>query len=142
MNQDKPGKSTPAPDEKKADDLAETLDETVGSERRGENVRRRRKGPAKPLPANFCGSERRKAPDRRSAAERRQAIDRRLGLPRRADDRKEFERRIEDGELTLEEIEFIRAVDKYKRKYNRPFPTWTEVMAIVKELGYVKAPVD
>ena len=38
----------------------------------------------------------------------------------------------------LEEIEFVRAVDRYKRKFNRPFPTWSEILAIVKELGYTK----
>ena len=33
-------------------------------------------------------------------------------------------------------LEFIQAVDDYKRLEGRPFPTWSEVLDIVKELGY------
>jgi len=127
---------------RQADDLATTLHQTVHYDQR--SGRDRRSG----LPSNYCGSEqrlsgdRRSGQDRRRGADRRKIPDRRHGLPgRRAKDRKEFERRIEEGELTLEEIEFIRAIDKYKRKYNRPFPTWSEVLAIVKELGYVKGSI-
>ncbi|MFT7676079.1 MAG: hypothetical protein ACI8QC_000046 [Planctomycetota bacterium] len=36
-------------------------------------------------------------------------------------------------------IEFMTAVDDYKRVNGRPFPTWSEVLQIVKELGYQKA---
>jgi hypothetical protein len=129
------------------DDLAETLEETIGQgrrdgqDRRGALERRAVKDRRGSMPTNYCGPERRGQSGRRSSGDRRQVVDRRMGLPgRRAEDRKEFERRIEEGELTLEEIEFVRAVDKYKRKFNRPFPTWSEVLAIVKDLGYVKAP--
>ena len=40
-----------------------------------------------------------------------------------------------DGDV----IEFMTAVDDYKRVNSRPFPTWSEVLQIVKELGYQKA---
>ncbi len=44
--------------------------------------------------------------------------------------------------MSPEQFEFIMAVDEYKRLNNRPFPTWTEVLEIVKHLGYRKvAPV-
>ncbi len=33
-------------------------------------------------------------------------------------------------------LEFIQAIDDYKRLEGRPFPTWSEVLDIVKELGY------
>ena len=33
-------------------------------------------------------------------------------------------------------LEFIQAIDDYKRVEGRPFPTWSEVLDIVKELGY------
>jgi hypothetical protein len=46
-------------------------------------------------------------------------------------------RRGDDG-LTAEELEFIRAIDSYKRKHNRPFPTWSEVLRVLKDLGYQK----
>jgi len=35
-------------------------------------------------------------------------------------------------------FEFISAIDEYKRKQGRPFPTWTEILGIVKQLGYRK----
>lgn len=36
-------------------------------------------------------------------------------------------------------IELITAVDEYKRKFGRPFPSWSEILDIVKGLGYAKA---
>lgn len=33
-------------------------------------------------------------------------------------------------------LEFIQAIDDYKRQAGRPFPSWSEVLEIVKELGY------
>jgi hypothetical protein len=41
-------------------------------------------------------------------------------------------------EMTDEVIEFITAIDEYKRARGRPFPNWSEVLEIVKGLGYVK----
>ncbi len=40
--------------------------------------------------------------------------------------------------MTDEQFEFVLAVDTYKRLNNRPFPTWTEVLEVVKQLGYRK----
>ena len=39
---------------------------------------------------------------------------------------------------TPEEFEFLKAIDHYKREHDRPFPTWREVLDIVKSLGYRK----
>jgi len=33
-------------------------------------------------------------------------------------------------------IEFITAIDDYKRLRQRPFPTWSEILEILKGLGY------
>ena len=107
-------------------------------ERRHRTERRqgeRRTGPERRQggPSDYCGAERRKG-------DRRRSPERRLGgiAGRREEDRKAFEDRIENGELTLEEVEFIRAIDRYKRKFSRPFPTWSEVLLILKQLGYTK----
>lgn len=74
--------------------------------------------------------------DRRSSVlDRRSGLDRRRGPGvRRTDDR----RAAEEGEMTEEQFEFIRAVNEYKKVNGRPFPTWTEVLDIVKALGYRK----
>jgi hypothetical protein len=53
---------------------------------------------------------------------------------RRSDDR----RSAEEGEMSDEQFEFVMAVDTYKRLNNRPFPSWTEVLEVVKQLGYRK----
>ena len=40
--------------------------------------------------------------------------------------------------LTADEIEFGRAIEKYKREHHRPWPTFAEVLQVAKSLGYEK----
>ena len=40
--------------------------------------------------------------------------------------------------MNPDELEFIQAVDAYKRHHDRPFPTLREFLAILKSLGYRK----
>ena len=40
------------------------------------------------------------------------------------------------AEMEAEVLEFIQAIDDYKRKAGRPFPSWSEVLEIIKGLGY------
>lgn len=42
------------------------------------------------------------------------------------------------SEYAADEVEFLMAVEAYKRNYRRPFPTWTEVLKVLKSLGYRK----
>ena len=72
---------------------------------------------------------------------RRNVVDRRLGLDRRrgpgkriSDERKS----AEEGQMSDEQFEFLMVIDEYKRKNARPFPTWTEVLEVIKALGYRK----
>jgi hypothetical protein len=37
-----------------------------------------------------------------------------------------------------DEVEFMTAMDEYKRLNRRPFPTWREVLYVLKRLGYKK----
>jgi hypothetical protein len=41
--------------------------------------------------------------------------------------------------MDAEVIAFITAIDEYKRVNNRPFPSWSEVLEVLKDLGYEKA---
>ena len=41
-----------------------------------------------------------------------------------------------DPEYSPEEAEFLAAMDRYKRVNQRPYPTWREVLAVVRSLGY------
>ena len=38
-----------------------------------------------------------------------------------------------------ETLEFIQAVDRFKRRTQKAFPTWSEVLDILRSLGYRKA---
>src|SRR5262245_38664932 len=72
---------------------------------------------------------------RNSVTDRRNGLERRRGPGRR---RVESRRSAEEGELNDEQFEFVMAIDEYKRKNKRPFPSWTEVLEVIKYLGYRK----
>ena len=40
--------------------------------------------------------------------------------------------------MTDEQFEFLMAIDEYKKRNARSFPTWTEVLEVIKALGYRK----
>ena len=40
--------------------------------------------------------------------------------------------------MSDEQFEILMAIDEYKRKNTRPYPTWTEVLEVIKALGYRK----
>jgi len=40
------------------------------------------------------------------------------------------------AEVDAEVLEFIAAIDTFKRQHGRPFPSWSEVLLIVHHLGY------
>ena len=69
------------------------------------------------------------------------ALDRRSGKDRR-DERGERRRQIDpttcERDYTDDEIEFMKAMDQYKRDNRRPFPTWSEVLEVLRALGYRK----
>lgn len=72
---------------------------------------------------------------RQEVVNRRSGMDRRRGPGRR---RGEVRRAAEEGEITGELLEFIMAIDEYKRINERPFPSWSEVFEIIQYLGYRK----
>ena len=81
--------------------------------------------------AGYTGPERRTDVDRRNDT----GLERRRGPGRRrADDRRE----AEEGEMNVEQFEFIMAIETYKKVNKRLYPTWTEILEIVRQLGYRK----
>jgi hypothetical protein len=42
------------------------------------------------------------------------------------------------ADYTPDELEFLHAIDRYKRKHRRPFPAWSEVLQVLLSLGYRK----
>ncbi len=41
--------------------------------------------------------------------------------------------------LSRDELEFVQAIEKYKKEKGKLYPSWTEILTIVKELGYVQS---
>jgi hypothetical protein len=72
---------------------------------------------------------------RKSVVDRRSNFDRRRGPGHR---RSPERRAAEEGEMNEEQFEFLMAIDEYKRANQRPFPTWTEVLEVIRALGYRK----
>jgi len=94
-------------------DLVVTDRRQKGGERRGRKVRR-----------DFSGAETGSQPE---------VVDRRKKERRRQIDPTTCER-----DYSIDEVEFMRAMDDYKRKSGRPFPTWSEVLEVLMSLGYRK----
>ena len=40
--------------------------------------------------------------------------------------------------MTAEQFEFVMAIETYKKVNKRMYPTWTEVLEVVQQLGYRK----
>src|SRR3954463_4259270 len=105
-----------------------------GPDRRKSVVDRRSGAERRQLTAeqsNYTGPERRSGEDRREET----GLERRRGPGRRrSDDRKS----AEEGEMTAEQFEFCMAIEMYKKVNKRMYPTWTEVLEVVRQLGYRK----
>jgi hypothetical protein len=84
--------------------------------------------------------------DRRTSTERRKksgpaAV--RAPLERRAkvNRRRQIDPTTCERDYSLEEIEFMKALDDYKRANGRMFPTCSEVLEVLRNLGYDKRPL-
>lgn len=80
--------------------------------------------------------------DRRSGLDRRDLegtsptnLERRRGPGRRLSD---FVKSAEEGEMSKEQFMFLMAIDAFKRANGKSFPTWTDVLEVVRKLGYRK----
>lgn len=45
------------------------------------------------------------------------------------------------AEVDADVLEFIAAIDRFKKEHGRPFPSWSEVLLIVRQLGYRRTSV-
>ena len=68
------------------------------------------------------------------------AVERRSGQERRhqGERRRQVDPTTCERDYNDEEIIFMKAMDQYKRDNRRPFPTWSEVLEVLKALGYEK----
>ena len=86
--------------------------------------------------------------DRRAKAERRETEDRRSKNVDVEEERRDGERRDKvqrrrqidpttcERDYSNEEIEFMQAMDAYKRANGRMFPTCSEILEVLRDLGY------
>ncbi len=52
--------------------------------------------------------------------------------------RKQIDPTTCERDYDAEEVEFMKAMDDYKRLSGRQFPTWSEVLEVLNALGYLK----
>lgn len=97
------------------------------------------------MSASDSASNNAAAANRRPMERRKRNIpvvaDRRGGRPSR-DELPERRRQVDpttcERDYTDEEIVFMKSMDNYKRDNRRPFPTWSEVLEVLRALGYRK----
>ncbi|GIW94331.1 MAG: hypothetical protein KatS3mg110_2372 [Pirellulaceae bacterium] len=87
--------------------------------------------------------DRRSGEDRRTGEDRRKvnvpvAVERRQGECRKAPRRRHIDPTTCERDYTPEEIEFMQALDEYKRRSGRMFPTCSEILEVLKSLGYTR----
>ena len=83
----------------------------------------------------------RRVNDRRSfpSQAKPDGVERRTGESRRKTlRRREIDPTTCERDYSQDEVEFMSAMDNYKRRSGRPFPTWSEVLEVVRSLGYRK----
>jgi hypothetical protein len=56
--------------------------------------------------------------------------------------RSQFQETYPGADVTPEELEFLMAVERFQRKHNRRYPTWREILFVLRGLGYRKVPPD
>ncbi len=90
--------------------------------------------------------------DRRSEERRGKSLDRRKSALPVAVERRKLERRVKvnrrrqidpttcERDYLPEEVEFMNALDEYKRTSGRMFPTCSEILEVIRTLGYEKRP--
>jgi hypothetical protein len=92
---------------------------------------------AKPAWADGYGGvvDRRLGIDRRVIEAGFTGLERRRGAGRRLS---ESQREAEEGRMTKEQFLFLVAVDEFKKANQTQFPTWTDVLEVIRLLGYRK----
>lgn len=91
--------------------------------------------------------------DRRAPKGRRKGERRNVETPPAVEERRKVERRVKvqrrrqidpttcERDYRDEEVEFMNALDQYKRTSGRMFPTCSEVLEVLRSLGYEKRAV-
>ena len=102
--------------------------------------------------AKSAKSEKAATVDQRSGGDRRETSDRRQKDAPVPVERRKIERRVKvnrrrqidpttcERDYSPDELEFMSALDDYKRTSGRMFPTCSEILEVLKKLGYERRP--
>jgi hypothetical protein len=97
---------------------------------------RRGSGPRPDWAEGYSGVvDRRLGVDRRVLEAGFTGLERRRGAGRRLS---EAQRAAEEGQMTKEQFMFLVAIDEFKKANQTQFPTWTDVLEVIRLLGYRK----
>ncbi|HED52643.1 MAG TPA: hypothetical protein ENJ00_00370 [Phycisphaerales bacterium] len=93
--------------------------------------------PDQVVPKLAESEKRYEGPDRRKNVmdARPSGLERRRGPGRRLTD---FVKSAEEGEMNAEQFLFLRAIETFKAVNNKSYPNWTDVLEVVRLLGYRK----
>jgi hypothetical protein len=69
-------------------------------------------------------------------------VDRRKGERRKVQRRRQIDPTTCERDYTDEEIEFMQALDAYKRASGRMFPTCSEILEVIRDMGYVRVTAE
>ena len=123
MGQQKPDRRTPENDRRKggggAPPPGTVIDRRLGLDRRNLKDPRTGETPASAKPSK----------DALTGLERRRGRGHRLS---------DFTKSAEEGEMNTEQFLFLMAIDAFKKSNDRMFPTWTDVLEVIRLLGYRK----
>lgn len=88
-----------------------------------------------PMERRSLGSRRQEGSDRR---QNKQPVpqERRLGERRKTERRRQIDPTTCERDYTADEIQFMQALDAYKRRAGRMFPTCSEILEVIRSLGY------
>ncbi len=54
--------------------------------------------------------------------------------------RSQFLEKYPGADVTPEELEFLMAMERFQRKHHRRYPSWREILFVLRSLGYRKGP--
>ena len=95
-------------------------------------------------PSGVVTIDRRRSADRRTSGDRRQrnepvAVERRVFQRReKVARRRQIDPTTCERDYSADEVEFMNALDLYKRTNGRMFPTCSEILEVIRSLGYEK----
>lgn len=78
--------------------------------------------------------------NRRSATAKKEAIHEKHEVvdQRKTERRRQIDPTTCERDYSDQEIDFMKAMDDYKRRSGRQFPTWSEVLEVLHSMGYRK----